>query len=250
MDKYATDIEQINGNEYFDAAIGGTMGIVSVDMSIDNQGVTFNSKDYEKCEDISLTSNDEYINKFVDSIEQLLIKDNLLNHVKYNPKATQGIDKKNHYEYNPNDNWYVIQLPRVRGNKDRSTNEVKTDFYTLISNNVKFISRKVLGTYKELDPLYYIPFDDKKERNNCFKYLQTYFVRSCLIKCKMNIELLNNPHLRHIPWFDFSDPIFDGTPEEIDMALFKKYNIRQEIIDHILEILPNYYDLDLDKYKG
>ena len=32
LDKYKTDIEQINGNEYFDAAIGGTMGIVFCDM--------------------------------------------------------------------------------------------------------------------------------------------------------------------------------------------------------------------------
>lgn len=56
--------------------------------------------------------------------------------------------------------------------------------------------------------------------------------------------------LRYVPWFDFSDPIFAGTPEEIDIALFEKYNVSQEIINHILEILPNYYDLDLDKYKG
>jgi hypothetical protein len=52
-----------------------------------------------------------------------------------------------------------------------------------------------------------------------------------------------------IPWFNFNDSIFNSSPEDIDNALFKKYNISQDIINHILELLPNYYNLNLDKYK-
>ena len=58
-----------------------------------------------------------------------------------------------------------------------------------------------------------------------------------------------NGELKYVPYFDFSNPIFNNTPEEIDIALFKKLNIRQEIIDHIIDIIPNYYNLDLSKYK-
>ena len=56
--------------------------------------------------------------------------------------------------------------------------------------------------------------------------------------------------MRTIPWFDFSDPMFAGSSEDIDVALFRKYGISQQIVDHILEILPNYYNLDLTKYKN
>jgi hypothetical protein len=36
---------------------------------------------------------------------------------------------------------------------------------------------------------------------------------------------MNNDHTKFIPWFNFNNPIFTGSPEDIDMALFKKYNI-------------------------
>ena len=50
--------------------------------------------------------------------------------------------------------------------------------------------------------------------------------------------------------FDFSDSLFNNTVEDIDIQLFKKYNISQNIVNHILKILPNYYNLDLSKYKN
>ena len=56
----------------------------------------------------------------------------------------------------------------------------------------------------------------------------------------MNIELINNPHLTHIPWFDFSDPVFSKSPAEIDDYLFAKYNISREIRKHIENLLPDY----------
>ena len=44
----------------------------------------------------------------------------------------------------------------------------------------------------------------------------------------------------------------EGNPtmyfEDIDIALCKKYNISQDIVNHLITILPNYYNLDLSKY--
>ena len=244
--EFTADIESINGNEFFDTGgIGGVMAVQFFEknaLAHNEHYVKFDGKEYTKTDDISLTSNDELIDRFNEIVQTNNLSDNVLKHVKYNIKATQGIDKKNHYEYNPKNDWYVIQLPRVRGNKDQLGNK-KSDFYTLISNDIKFIHKKVLGQYKELDPLYYIAFDTKYERDNCFNYFQTDFVRACLIKYKMNIELINNPHLTHIPWFDFSDQVFSKYPSEIDDYLFNKYNISDEIRKHIENLLPDYYSI-------
>ena len=249
-----SNIESINGNEFFDANIGGVMAIqmFKENNSINHNRhyIMFDGKEYNKCNDISSISNDTLLIEFKKIIEPLYLKDNILNHIKYNPKVTQGIDKKQHYEKSPNLNWYVIQLPRVRGNKNKETCQYKDDFYTLISNNKKFISTNVLGIYKNLNPLYYLYFTDKNECLNAFKYIQTYFVRTCLYLVKNNIELLNNNHTNFIPWFNFSAPAFSNSIENIDLYLFKKYNISQDIVNHILEILPNYYNLDLSKYKN
>ena len=61
---------------------------------------------------------------------------------------------------------------------------------------------------------------------------------------------LDSGELKAIPMFDFSDSLFNNTVEDIDIQLFKKYNISQNIVNHILKILPNYYNLDLNKYKN
>ena len=66
---------------------------------------------------------------------------------------------------------------------------------------------------------------------------------------KYNLHL-DNGELKNIPWFNFNNSLFNNTVEDIDIQLFKKYNISQDIINHILEILPNYYNLDLNKYKN
>ena len=143
--EFTADIESINGNEFFDTGgIGGVMAVQFFEknaLAHNEHYVKFDGKEYTKTDDISLTSNDELIDRFNEIVQTNNLSDNVLKHVKYNIKATQGIDKKNHYEYNPKNDWYVIQLPRVRGNKDQLGNK-KSDFYTLISNDIKFIHKK------------------------------------------------------------------------------------------------------------
>ena len=136
------------------------------------------------------------------------------------------------------------------------------DFYSLISNNVKEINNSI-GLYKDLRKKevfasniqqykkfmqFYIPFNKKQNLYNFINYIKTDFVRTCLFLSKHSMNQVNG-ELKYVPYFDFSNPIFNNTPEEIDIALFKKLNIRQEIIDHIIDIIPNYYNLDLSKYK-
>lgn len=83
LDKYKTDIEQINGNEYFDAAIGGTMGIVFCDMADEHNEhyVKFDGKQYSKCDEIRSYSNDELLVSFYNTVEYLFTNDNLFLHL-------------------------------------------------------------------------------------------------------------------------------------------------------------------------
>ena len=251
LDKYRTDIEQINGNEFFDAAIGGTMGIVYVDMDIDNQGVTFDGKEYSECSEISLTSNDELLTEFKNITSLLSQKNSLDNYICKEPN-TKGFAK---YKviHNPNINWYVLAITSLRGH--RGTN----DFYTIISNKDKELYKRK-GQYKDVIKNvintddkkghhyqkqlleYYFAFDTETELNGFINYLKTDFCRGCLFLIKTTMHL-DAGELKYIPWFDFSNPVFSKSPSEIDDYLFDKFNISDEIRKHIEELLPDYYGI-------
>ena len=252
LDKYKTDIEQINGNEYFDANIGGTMGIVFCDMANEHNEhyVKFDGKQYNKCEEISLTSNDELLNEFTDKVINLAKKDNLNNHLTYSPgllSHSPGI--KQHTEYKPNDMWYCIRM--VKHSHDLCI--LPTSSETPIK--YKEIGYKTVQCKKKNGDIinkpfmeYYYHFDDIHTAKNCINYFKTMFVRILLYQYMTQKQNFLDTTTQFIPWFDFSDSMFNGTPEEIDIALFKKYHISQNIVNHIIEILPNYYKLDLSKY--
>ena len=246
LDKYKTDIEQINGNEYFDAAIGGTMGIVFCDMADEHNEhyVKFDGKQYNKCDEISTISNDELLNEFKRIITPLYTHDNLFTHLKYVPGNTvHGLGMKEHTENNPDPNWYIVRITRF---SDRFTLYSNKSYIDLYKN---LISKKVARGKSEKRFLdFYFAFNNKKTAENCINYLKTFFARGSYYIVQTGIELFMSGEFRFIPWFDFSDSMFNGTPEEIDIALFKKYHISQNIVNHIIEILPNYYKLDLSKY--
>ena len=82
----------------------------------------------------------------------------------------------------------------------------------------------------------------KQNALNFSKYIQTDFVRGCLLLIKNTISI-DVGELKYIPWFDFSDPVFSKSPSEIDDYLFAKYNISDEIRKHIEELLPDYYSI-------
>ena len=109
LDKYKTDIEQINGNEYFDAAIGGTTGIVFCDMADEHNEhyVKFDGKQYNKCDEITNFSNDELLVEFENIVKPLYLKDNLHNHLKNIPGA---LHFNGNPEYNPNPEWWCMRM--------------------------------------------------------------------------------------------------------------------------------------------
>ena len=254
LDKYKTDIEQINGNEYFDAAIGGTMGIVFCDMADEHNEhyVKFDGKDYEKCEEIRSYSNDELLVKFYNIVSPLYKNTNLEQHLK--TMSTSRYTKYN--TKNQNINNYILRFDRSAGNKEKGD-----DFYTLLhKGNIS----KCIGTYKDLSKQTYIYgnklynfvefYFDLITKHNCenFRnYLMCDFARTCLYLIKNTTDLMRG-ELKYIPWFDFSDPVFSKSPSKIDDYLFAKYIpevdeetgiTRDEIRKHIEELLPDYYNI-------
>ena len=183
--------------------------------------------------------------EFKSIVEPLYLKDNLSLYIK-------GMDGT-HYPHliskNTNNEEWCCKIPRFAGSG--TYGETKEDFYTIIPkkyNIEKFIAKfKYAKNIDKFD--YYICLLNYNCCINFLNYCKTYFCRACLYFNKINIENVGGNGLKTVPIFDFSDPIFNNLPEYIDNALFKKYNIKQEIIDHILDILPNYYNLDLTKYK-
>lgn len=251
--EFNADIESINGSEFFDAGISGVMAVQFFEKNITKHNtcnIVFDRKQYTKTDDISLTSNDELLNEFTDKIINLAKKDNLNNHLTYSPgllSHSPGI--KQHTEYKPNDMWYCIRM--VKQSHDLCI--LPTSSETPIK--YKEIGYKtVQGKKKNGDIInkpfmeYYYHFDDIHTAKNCINYFKTMFVRILLYQYMTQPQNFLDTTTQFIPWFDFSDSMFNGSPEEIDIALFKKYNISQDIVNHIIETLPNYYKLDLTKY--
>ena len=257
-----SDIESINGIEFFDATINGVMAIQMFKennpINHNRRYILFDGKKYDKCNEISTISNDPLLTEFKKIVEPLYLKDNIQNYIykKSNAKGFSSCPINMH----PNINAYIYALNSLRGHK--GTN----DFFTIISNDDKKVNMRK-GIYKDINNIiidvddkkgnyykksileYYITFNNEKELNNFIEYIKTYFVRCCLYLVKHNMHL-DSGELKAIPMFDFSDSLFNNTVEDIDIQLFKKYNISQNIVNHILKILPNYYNLDLNKYKN
>lgn len=242
IDNSNTYIETINGLNDFDAGIIGDCAIQYIDTTKKGK-IHIYGKEYSKCSDIKPYSNDDYLEKFYEQIQEPSISlwDKL--------KDTEPY--LNRQETNPNENWWCIKIPKIRGNVGKGNKKESNDFYTIISNNETFIKDGNYGQYKNIvkkpnqrgkyDFLYFA-FDTKNELDNFINYIKTDFVRTCLCLIKKGANM-HRGELRLIPWFDFSQDIFSKSPKEIDDYLFKKYNISDEIRKHIEEILPDYYNI-------
>ena len=238
IDERYTEITSITGSEYFDAGISGLISIVYVNMKNNEHKIVYDGIEYNKCSEIKKYTNSFLLREFNEIITPLIKKDNMQMHVKRIPNvhAYGGVPEEKY----PDVNCYVLRLTRFAVHTDGK----HTD-NAIISRN--YIDNKRFKDYSDLK--YYIPCKSENELIRIKNYLRGYFNRAALYLISTSYEL-GAGELRYVPWFDFSDPIFEETPEEIDIALFEKYNVSQDIINHILEILPNYYDLDLTKYKG
>ncbi|WQJ53949.1 MAG: hypothetical protein [Wendovervirus sonii] len=243
--EFTADIESINGAEYFDAGIGGLISIQHFKKNSDynRHYVKFDGKEYDKTDEISLTSNDELLTNFKTIISPLYLLDNLNNHIyKTRDDYNTGFnDAKLLNEYN----YYVLQIATIRGNKDKSGNGYKDDFYTIISNDKNEINKK-LGLFNNIIDINLQQFYFKNKNLtfliNLINYIKTDFCRAALYIVKNTIQL-GRGELKYVPWFDFNEPVFSKSPSEIDDYLFAKYNISDEIRKHIEELLPDYYNI-------
>ena len=245
LDKYICDIEQINGNEYFDANIGGTMGITYVNMNKDiihnSTYIIFDGKKYNKCNEISPTSNDELLTEFKSIIEPLYTKDNLNNHLKLTNRIFPSCGRNRFLELNPDYNSICIKTSTYGA----GPNKKDGSFYALYSNkgfNIGSYSALFKDDKKNNKHSIYFTFNSYKECINFTNYVKTDFLRATLIFLK-NQNDITIGCLLYCPWFDFSDDIFSKTPTEIDDYLFAKYNISDEIRKHIEDLLPDYYNI-------
>ena len=257
---YYTNIESINGQEYFDAGISGQMSINYIDMLNKSNDIIFDDKVYSNCNDITLYSNDEFVNIFKKNVTNLYTKKSLQMYIKYVPglkSHAYGLDL--YTENNPDPTWYCVKISAIRGHIS-SNGTKKSDYYTFITNDKKIT---LIDLYKNFIHLgntkqgnkttfgYYYAFNEKETAVNFLSYLKTDFARLCLYTEKTSTDIVNGC-LRYIPWFDFSDPVFSKSPSKIDDYLFAKYIpevdeetgiTRDEIRKHIEELLPDYYNI-------
>ena len=246
-------IESIKASDYFDAIIAQPMSINYINQ-LKTQKIIFNGKQYNSCYDIDIISNDEYLNVFKTHINSLLTK-NLMTELKAIPGATLA---RSNYEYNQNENDYIVKAAAIRGHGYAKNKEINPDFYTLISNNNKIVQEYFIGLFKDIKNkkykgyglTYYWSFNTKQEAYNFYNYIRTDFCRICLYFSKTSPNLISGSIIKTIPWFNFNEQIFSKSPSEIDEYLFKKYIpeidngiTRNNIIKHIQHILPDYYNI-------
>lgn len=250
------NVESINGNSYFDAAIGSDLSIVFADMTKDSR-IIIDGKIYNSIYDYTSYSNDNLLVYFKNKIEYLYKNDNFENYL----KAVDGAKHwQLHRELNPQDSWWCIKVPAIRGHIS-SNSGYMSDFYTLISNNKKELDEFIFGQYKDLSKKtkkgnktlqYYFAFDNEQNAKGLLNYMMSDFCRICYYLIKVNANVFMGGEFAKIPQFDFSDPVFSKSPSEIDDYLFAKYIpevdektgiTRDEIRKHIEELLPDYYNI-------
>ena len=123
--EFNADIESINGSEYFDAAIAGRITInhfIQQNNSTHHNStyILFDGKKYDKCSEITLTSNDSLLTEFKNIVELLYLNDNLQNHIKSIPNV--HVFGNAPVEYNPDDNWWIFRITRYSVVHDKHTN--------------------------------------------------------------------------------------------------------------------------------
>ena len=256
--EFNVDIESINGSEFFDAKIGGEMAIQFFTKNLGMKNIIlFNNKQYKYTNEIKRFSNDLLLVSFYNIVHPLFTIDNLDEHVYARETSTVSRWKKP----DVSDENYVFRIGRFCGDKNKKTGKLNDQFYTIV---YKDMIDKSIGTFgklkyetqmhngkKNMFMNNYFNLITKQNALNFSKYIQTDFVRGCLLLIKNTISI-DVGELKYIPWFDFSDPVFSKSPSEIDDYLFAKYIpevdeetgiTRDEIRKHIEELLPDYYNI-------
>lgn len=251
------NIESIHGADFFDARLQQEMSINYINQKLD-KNIIFDNVNYNNIYDITFYSNDILISEFNNIVKPLYTKDNLWEHIKRVPtKLWYGKHDSDWTTtrdvYDENENAYCIRFAHFVG--DSSNDGKKIDCWYALFYNKDNVINNMFGQYKDMIKKtikyrgydkqfmeYYCSFDNKQTALNFINYIKTDFIRACLYLVKNSVNILRG-EMSYIPWFDFSDKHFSKSPKEIDDWLFKKYNISNEIRNHIEEILPDYYNI-------
>jgi hypothetical protein len=251
------NIESIHASDYFDARLQQEMSINYINLS-ENKKIIYNNIEYNNIYDITVFSNDKLINEFNNIIKPLYNKENLWEHIKRVPQKLWAGKYNKEYktkkdELNEDENSYCIRFAHFIG--DSSNDGKKIDCWYSLFYNRPNVTNNMFGKYKDMIKKtikyrgydkqfmeYYVSFKTEQEGLNFINYIKSDFVRTCLYLIKNSVNILRG-EMSYIPWFDFSNEHFNKSPKEIDDWLFKKYNISNEIRNHIEEILPDYYGI-------
>ena len=237
VNKYYTEIKNICASDYFDARAAQQLSITYINKN-KNKELIYNNKKYNNTSDIKHYTHDNLLVSIFNKIGCNNLTENLGNHV-YRGKNVHSFTGSKIIE-NPNLNWFCCKINRSAGDQDL-TNRTQKNYLANIINKTGTYEENC-GTYKELKNKiykstfkYYVAFETEQELKNFWKYIHTDFARICLYFIKINREL-GGGELTYVPWQDF-------TEEWTDEKLFKKYNITEEEIKHIYEVLPNYHNI-------
>lgn len=122
FDMYGGEIEEINGNDYFDANIGGSMSINYLNQNSKDNKIIFDGKEYEKCSEISRFSNDVFLTEFKNIVEPLYKSDSLNNHIR-RLKDTKAFTSCK-IETNPDPEWWVYRTMAFSGHSSARSKEI------------------------------------------------------------------------------------------------------------------------------
>lgn len=261
-DMYHTVVDSVHGTTMFnnDAMIAGEITIDFFDKKDPDRCLMFNGNRYDRCADVDLYKHsDKYVN-FIKFIDELVQKNGSVeSHILRSPNAKSKIFSKNCIDYDNTDS-PVIRMTGFAGDK-KIRSKSNGDFWTLglgkgdgksaksvICRNISEFNK----TDKNEDRLdVYIRFYDKLNRDNCYNYFKTDFARICVKRKKHNEHLDAGP-LRYVPFFDFSDKRFSGSPTDIDNVIFSMYTdwCVQHLIEPDTDIVRYYIEDELpDFYK-
>lgn len=244
MSNYETHIYIKNPLEYFpyEAYIGQIFGISHIDLTQTSK-LYLNEIKKDSFDNIqSYADGNEVLLEMSKIMKSYSEKDNFTNHIystetaKYKKLPTKTIDGR----------IYVIRITRSSGSQN--------NYYSKTSKTLIIASGKEnpITKFKDFDGDYYIETGTSslKIAERIKETLKTDFMRMTMFVTKPTNELVSciaNPDIdvmRLMPWFDWTDKMFDGTYQEINERLFKKYipeNIREKLKAVLAKELPSVY---------
>lgn len=237
VEKYYSDIEVIQGMEYFDAFIAPKLSINLIDKAVLSNliSVTVNGerKTYKSVDDILLYGNDAIImsvrRKLMRFIEHYDQEDTLADHIRINSHAKVGFNGKRDKivkESDDTDKWWCVNLAIVRGNTNKITGERGREFYTWLPD------KREPEKYDKDSKLCMVPFYTKEEAYNFIDYLKSDFAR--VIQYLVKTDYNQNQCFYRLPWLDFKR-------KWSDFELFSLFGITEEESSHIRKLLPDYH---------